>query len=687
MATKSSTQPAKSKLTTSQTEGAHSQVTPTTSTTTLPTPAVTDLATSLGGGLAELAHSLAAESGKRLEAARKSRTDSATGKAPQQESAQPKEPRERTPGRTPSTSLVKRYALELWVQMESSPGVYGPPDEDSYSVDFVVDTLNQTYHGCTGVYLSDAGHILAFYGKRGVPNASLTLEQGMEACMIIQEISWWKGSLAQVKVRAVSLQEAKKILAGLKCLEKVNLKRLQAQLSTMQLGSTLSVTAKPFTPLAASSGTVMAPSVAPRPLAIGDQPTRALYMSDDDGTTTDVSVVPKKKSGHKRGCRDGRRGRRSLSGSQTDSSSASSVSSRTGKKTGVTAKVSIPEYYGKGGHINHVSTFHAWAHSITYYCNYYEDHYLFPLVVALVKDNAAEMFDFACSNKRGDCEDLGQIVQRMREHYCGAFTFREQQIQVENMKQGNSEEAADFLVKVTNAVNGLAKDWKGHLTEEELDTLQYKVFLNGVKKEIHHVLDAEAVKHPHMTPNQMYTTIRRFESYVARNERLDGKEATPTRAKTPKVSSHATLCYKHRFHKTTAFKAAAAIPPEEEGSELESSGGEGLEEPEDVEEDQAGLFLPEFLGDVPDGDWGLHVRLAQAMQAEEKQLRRCFLCQSPDHLMCDCPTAKNRQRPLKPRGPAKNKSARVEAKAKPKAKAKAKTLPPPTLPAQPAPAK
>ena len=388
MATKSSTQPAKSKPTTSQAEGAHSQVTPTTSTTTLPTPAVTDPATSLGGGLAELAHSLAAESGKRLEAARKSRTDSAMGKASQQGSARPKEPRERTPGRTPSTSPVRRYALELWVQMELSPGVYSPPDEDSYSVDFVVDTLNQAYPGCTGVYLSDAGHILAFYGKRGAPNAGLTLEQGMEACMIIQEIPRWMGSLAQVKVRAVSLQEAKEILAGLKCLEKANLKRLQAQLSAMQLGSTLSVTAKPFTPLATSSGTMMAPSAAPRPLAIGDQPTRALYTSDDDGTTTDVSVVPKKKSGHKRGRRGGRRGRRPLSGSQTDSSSASSVSSRTGKKTGVTAKVSIPEYYGKGGHINHVSAFRAWARSITYYRNYYEDHYLFPLVVASVKDDA-----------------------------------------------------------------------------------------------------------------------------------------------------------------------------------------------------------------------------------------------------------------------------------------------------------
>ena len=160
MATKSSTQPAKSKLTTS-----HSQVTPTTSTTTLPSPAVTNPATSHGGGLAELAHSLTAESGKRLEAARKSRIDSSTGKTPQQGSARPKEPREGAPGRTPSTSPVRRYALELWVQMELSPGVFGPPDEDSYSVDFVIDTLNQAYPGCTGVYLSDVGHILAFYGK------------------------------------------------------------------------------------------------------------------------------------------------------------------------------------------------------------------------------------------------------------------------------------------------------------------------------------------------------------------------------------------------------------------------------------------------------------------------------------------------------------------------------------------
>ena len=76
------------------------------------------------------------------------------------------------------------------------------------------------------------------------------------------------------------------------------------------------------------------------------------------------------------------------------------------------------------------------------------------------------------------------------------------------------------------------------------------------------------------------------------------------------------------------------------------------------------------------------MRLAQAMQVEEKHQRCCFLCQSPDHLMWDCPIPKNGQRPLKLRGPPKNKSVMVGAKAKAKPKPKAKV---PPLPESPAP--
>ena len=100
-----------------------------------------------------------------------------------------------------------------------------------------------------------------------------------------------------------------------------------------------------------------------------------------------------------------------------------------------------------------------------------------PLVVTSVKDNMAEMFNFACGEEAEEgeesCEDLGLVLQKLWQHYCGSYTFREQRNIVQNLKQGTSEEAADFLVRVTNAVKGLGKDWKGLLTKEELVTLRY----------------------------------------------------------------------------------------------------------------------------------------------------------------------------------------------------------------------
>ena len=45
---------------------------------------------------------------------------------------------------TPGTRPIK-YALEIWVELEVSPGVYSAPEDDSYGVDFVVETLNKAY--------------------------------------------------------------------------------------------------------------------------------------------------------------------------------------------------------------------------------------------------------------------------------------------------------------------------------------------------------------------------------------------------------------------------------------------------------------------------------------------------------------------------------------------------------------
>ena len=66
---------------------------------------------------------------------------------------------------------------------------------------------------------------------------------------------------------------------------------------------------------------------------------------------------------------------------------------------------------------------------------------------------------------------------------------------VENLKQGANEEAANFLIRVGSSVDSLAKDWKDTPSHAELEALIYEVSLNGVKKEICHVLDSEIACH------------------------------------------------------------------------------------------------------------------------------------------------------------------------------------------------
>ena len=90
-----------------------------------------------------------------------------------------------------------------------------PPEEESYSADFVLDMLNLTYLGCTGVFLAEPGHAIAFYGYKGSIRAGLIVEQSMEVCKLISSIPIWMGYAAKIKARAISLQEANDMIVGL----------------------------------------------------------------------------------------------------------------------------------------------------------------------------------------------------------------------------------------------------------------------------------------------------------------------------------------------------------------------------------------------------------------------------------------------------------------------------------------
>ena len=91
----------------------------------------------------------------------------------------------------------------------------------------------------------------------------------------------------------------------------------------------------------------------------------------------------------------------------------------------------------------------------------------------------------------------------------------------------------------------------------------------------------------------------------------------------------------------TAF---LVTPLEESEPTSAGLGFDAAEEPASnadiASDDHSGLYIPDFLGKANDGEWGLMIRMARAIQVDEQQ-KHCFVCQSPDHFVRNCTQAKN----------------------------------------------
>ena len=250
-----------------------------------------------------------------------------------------------------------------------------------------------------------------------------------------------------------------------------------------------------------------------------------------------------------------------------------------------------------------------------------------PLVVSSLMGDASNVFDWILSLNPGNTQDLTTLLQMLREHYCGSLTFREQRNTIENLCQRPQEAAIDFLIRVGTSVSNLGKDWKDKPTDKELQSLQYEVSLNRVQEEIRHVLDSEIAKNGgKLTPHQMYEAVKRYQTYVAHNKRLEGKGSSLS-ASQPKATGH-TSGYKPQFHKTTAFAATITESEDDGPCHHESSSQEGADPfgAGSSQEYDEGLFIPSYLEEAPPDDPVLQVKMACAMQAQEVETRRCFTC-------------------------------------------------------------
>ena len=171
-------------------------------------------------GFGALSASMSIEPERKTEAIQRAQVGSLMGANGSNET-QNKSSKKQSPA---SGAKPKRYALEMWIEIETGAGVHATPEEDSYSVDFAIDCINRAYLGCTGMYLGMAGHMLAFYGRKTNPKAGLLFDQAIAASKVIANIPTWMGYFATWRVKCISISEVSEILAGCKRIEKENLR-------------------------------------------------------------------------------------------------------------------------------------------------------------------------------------------------------------------------------------------------------------------------------------------------------------------------------------------------------------------------------------------------------------------------------------------------------------------------------
>ena len=94
-------------------------------------------------GLGALSASMFTKPDRKSEAIQRAQVGSLMGANGNNE-PQNKTPKKQSPA---SATRPKKYALEMWVEIETSVGVHTTPEEDSYGVDFTINTINRAYPG------------------------------------------------------------------------------------------------------------------------------------------------------------------------------------------------------------------------------------------------------------------------------------------------------------------------------------------------------------------------------------------------------------------------------------------------------------------------------------------------------------------------------------------------------------
>ena len=224
------------------------------------------------------------------------------------------------------------------------------------------------------------------------------------------------------------------------------------------------------------------------------------------------------------------------------------------------------------------------------------------------------------------CRTVDDILGKLDATYSTSGDYDSHIREFYLMRQSHGETVAEFAARVTDMMAVIEEGFPDKMTEEEVDSLTRDRLFYGLNPDFQGTLSFVKENLHLYTYARLLDLIRRHEaSYTKRgtHRKVDGSYFQASHKSTP-PNNHQKYYPKGRMVKGQDSE------PEEQPDSGAESGTEEIHNP------------LESLG-IPDAS----VRMAQAVRSWEQGTRKCFGCQSTEHLYRDCPDRGTDKDPLR----------------------------------------
>ena len=271
-------------------------------------------------------------------------------------------------------------------------------------------------------------------------------------------------------------------------------------------------------------------------------------------------------------------------------------------------------------------TYHLWCRDVAIFCHLgWDDQHLLPYIFWSLQGFPGDL-----ARSLGEDATLTDHLQMLNEHYSMVMTF---DTLFYSLKQGSWENVVQFGVHLLQQVQILQLEYPERIQQEHMEETKWDCFYEGLNHKywcmLAYKVDGE---HP-ASYSDLLLAAQKLKRQAEAGDPLLLKPTMTEETNFTQPQASGNLFPSKKLKGNHSFMAQSTIV-KNVGSKRDSIAG-----PEREEEIESSVGDIDILNEVGEADQLISyiIWFANAVQLYQNKNWNCFRCNSPDHLVKDCP--------------------------------------------------